>query len=135
MEAITFRSNNMYTNYNRDALRAKRNIRRKHIQDLKRRLVLAICALILIVIMGTVFGTFMSKAEAENQMPEYKYFKTYTVQVNDSLWEIANEYTGTHYTSNQEYIQEVMQMNHLQSEYIQAGDVIVIPYFSTDYQK
>ena len=64
----------------------------------------------------------------------YKYFRSIMVYSGDTLSAISGRYMDNHYTSVQDYIDEVCEMNHLQdADDIHAGDYLIIPYYSTDF--
>ena len=74
---------------------------------------------------------FANKVNADNETHYYKYYQTYTVQNGDSLWKIAGKFA--HDESRNEYMKEVMEMNNMYGDYIVAGQKIVIPYYSTEF--
>ena len=63
----------------------------------------------------------------------YKYFKSIQVEAGDTLWSIAQEYCSEEYPSLNNYMKELVSMNHLDNEYIQAGQFITVPYYSNEY--
>ena len=63
----------------------------------------------------------------------YKYFKSIRVESGDTLWSIAQEYCSEEYPSLDYYMKELVSMNHLDNEYIQAGQFITVPYHSNEY--
>ncbi|WP_343249014.1 LysM peptidoglycan-binding domain-containing protein [Diplocloster hominis] len=63
----------------------------------------------------------------------YKYFKSIQVEAGDTLWSIAQEYCSEEYPSLDRYMKELVSMNHLENEYIQAGQYITVPYYSHEY--
>lgn len=65
----------------------------------------------------------------------FKYYTNVTVEAGESLWEIAGEYVdGVHYDSRESYIAEVCSINHLADENsITAGQMLIIPYYSSEY--
>ena len=128
-------NNGYHTNYNRDYIRKVRNLRRKRIQQLKQKLAVLVVSILFIMIIGCVFGTILSDAKtSDNKKVTYKYFTSYTVRYDDTMWEIAQNYMdGEYYSSVQEYIAEVESMNHIDADNINAGTTIMLPYYSNDY--
>ncbi len=126
------RINGYHTNYDRDYLRRVRNLRRKRIQEMKQKLVILFVSIIFIMALGCVFGTILSDAKATEINPKpYKYFTSYTIQYDDTMWEIAQNYMDDeHYASVQDYISEVERMNHIDADNIKAGSTIMLPYYS-----
>ena len=45
-----------------------------------------------------------------------KYYKCITIEEGDTLWDIANEYKTEEYASTQDYIDEVLVMNNLNTD-------------------
>ena len=123
-----------HTNYNRDKLRRRRNMRRKRIQDLKRHLVILVVSIVMILFLGSIFGSLLSNAKSkDSELGQYKYFTSYTVRYDDTMWEIALEYMDGHYDSVQAYIEEVENMNRINADEIRAGSTIMLPYYSDEY--
>ena len=60
----------------------------------------------------------------------HKYFTSYVVEKNDTLWDIAEEYMSPEYDSIYEYIDEVMKSNHLKSTDIRYGQMLILPYYT-----
>ena len=50
-----------------------------------------------------------------------KYYTSIQIEKGASLWEIAEDYMTEEYASEQEYIEEVMRMNHLNNDVIYEG--------------
>ncbi|WP_302416396.1 hypothetical protein [Blautia marasmi] len=61
-----------------------------------------------------------------------KYYASIQIEKGTSLWEIAGDYMTEEYHSEQEYIEEVMQMNHLESDIIYEGAYLCVPYYSSE---
>ena len=61
-----------------------------------------------------------------------KYFKAFEIGKDDTLWKIAKEHIDyTYYDDINEYIEEVMCINHMKDDTIKYGQSIIIPYFET----
>ena len=58
-----------------------------------------------------------------------KYYKCITIEEGDTLWDIANEYKTEEYASTQDYIDEVLVMNNLNTDVIVDGTNLLIPYY------
>lgn len=61
-----------------------------------------------------------------------KYYASIQIEKGTSLWKIAGDYMTEEYLSEQEYIEEVMQMNHLESDIIYEGAYLCVPYYSSE---
>lgn len=127
--------NGYHTDYDREHIRRVRNLRKKRIQEMKQKLAILVISVAFILLLGCLFGTILSDAKVtESNSGSYKYFTSYTVQYDDTMWEIAQDYMDAeHYTSVQDYIKEVERMNHIDADYIQAGSTIMLPYYSSEY--
>lgn len=58
-----------------------------------------------------------------------KYFTCITVEPGDTLWDIAEEYKTEEYASTQDYIDEVLAINNLNTANIVSGTSLLIPYY------
>ena len=64
----------------------------------------------------------------------YKYYTSITIKPGDTLWDIANEYIDSeHYKNQKEYMDEVKSINHLEDDNLKAGQIIVVPYYSSKF--
>lgn len=77
----------------------------------------------------------ISKAgDVEEEELSFKYYKNICMEQGETLTSIAREYADReHYETLDQYIQEVVYMNHLKSEDdICAGYYLIIPYYSNE---
>ena len=97
---------------------------------MKRLFVLAV----ILGVLGMVFIFPWNVAEVNateyNQTNERKYFTSYIVEKDDTLWDIAETYITPEYDSIYEYIDEVMESNHLKSTDIKCGQMLIVPYYA-----
>ena len=70
-----------------------------------------------------VMGAFLY---ANKPIEKDKYMEI-TVASGDTLWKLAKEYEGKHQLSTTEFINWVIDVNHLSSQRIVAGEKIIIP--------
>ncbi len=126
-------STSTYTMTNRELLRYKKHLRHRRI--VRRRLAVAFISLFLIILF--VLSVNCLNTQATEELPEttYKYFKYHTVAHGDSLWSMAEEHIDYEfYSSLDDYVDEVKEINHLSDDCIKVGQSLVIPYFSNVYK-
>ncbi len=70
------------------------------------------------------------KANESATMNSRKYFTSYVVEKDDTLWDIAEEFMTEEYDSIYVYIDEVMESNHLKSTNIKYGQMLILPYYA-----
>lgn len=103
-------------------------------RQLTKRIFFSLAATLIAVFIGILTTGFLSRAQASSEPVHYKYFRSIMVYSGDTLSAISGRYMDNHYTSVQDYIDEVCEMNHLQdADDIHAGDYLIIPYYSTDF--
>ena len=92
---------------------------------------------ILAVIVGVFTMVFLFpwnvaevKANESATMNNRKYFTSYVVEKDDTLWDIAEEFMTEEYDSIYVYIDEVMESNHLKSTNIKYGQMLILPYYA-----
>lgn len=66
--------------------------------------------------------------------PLYKYYTSYEIQPGDTLTSIAEEYTANTQQTVSEYIDEIRENNHLNTDNIVSGKKIMIAYYSDEYK-
>ena len=98
--------------------------------ELRRRVIYLAVVFLLTVGIAISFRVIVSCAKAEEEC--YKYYTRIEVKQGTTLWSIAEEYKGDHYKKAQNYIDEVIRINHLSGDSIYAGQHLVIPYYSAD---
>ena len=58
----------------------------------------------------------------------------FLIQEGDSLWSLAERHIDSESeTAVKEYIKELKQINQLESETIQTGEHLIIPYYTTEF--
>jgi len=108
-----------------------KQMKRKYRQRLvRRRITVLIASICLIAGCGVLFGSLFADAHDNSvaRKPEFKYYKSITINAGDSLWDLAQEYK-TDTCTTEDYIAEIMELNSLQSENIQKGQHLVIIYY------
>lgn len=79
----------------------------------------------------TGFISINHTAKAENTPEPERYYTSFRVEQGDTLWDIAVQYKWDGQTT-QGYIDEVKEMNHMNSDQITSGQYIMIYYYKTD---
>lgn len=107
----------------------KNKIRRE--RQLRRRIVFVSAIIILLICSAFGMTSFLSKAQEANGAPaKAKCFNSIQVEYGSSLSEIANEYCDDDmYESHDDYIKEVMFINHMNDTAITAGHYLIVPYY------
>lgn len=98
-------------------------------------MLMAALSVLIFIIMFNIF-VFNSDAQSDTYIPEYKYYKSITVNYGDNLWTIANDmYSSDHYDDMNDYITEVCNINNLaDASDIIAGKSLIVPYYSTEFK-
>ncbi len=117
--------------------RSERRIRRnreRRVRQLRRKMFLFIAAVLLGGILALIGNVIFSRAKDNNETVTYKYYQSYQINAGDTLTSIAQTYADEEISSVSSYIKEVKQMNHLSDEdLLQAGDYLIIPYYSIEF--
>lgn len=124
---------NTYYNTNRSIESKKRRLHRQAVIRTK----IIITVLSTLSALAIMFSINSLKTEATEQIPEttYKYFTYHQIEKGDTLHDLAKEYISYEFYDNlQEYIEEVREINHLKDDVIISGQMLVIPYFSTEHK-
>lgn len=108
--------------------RNRKDSRRKK-QQYNRRVILL---LIITAIIAFILGAKTINADARSQEKRYKYYTTVQVHAGDSLWKISSEYITDDYKSIDQYIAEVKKINKLNSNYLNSGQYLCVPYYSSE---
>lgn len=118
--------------YERDMRNRLRKLRRQ--REVRRTCILAGIAIVLALIFALSYHAILSHANSEIGDIAYKYFTSVQVEPGDTLWKLAERYADQeHYASRDQYIAEVMAMNHLTDEAISAGSYLILPYYSLEF--
>ena len=113
--------------------RANESLRKREAVVRRQRGLFAV-VIILVVALGILLGSSMNAlASSDKDVASYnKYYVSIRIESGDTLWTIADEYIEGFNLSKSEYIKEVCQINSISEDNIQAGDYIVVPYYSQD---
>lgn len=108
-----------------------RRIKNNRKRQIRRRVLLAILGVFLVLIGSVVLFSTEAHAETKDSVHVYKYYRSITVNANDTLWSFAEEYAPN--GNYREYIDELMIVNNLDSDLITAGMNLIVPYYSTEF--
>jgi len=103
--------------------------RRRVVVSLQKKfifLAILLCVSALILLGSTIRTFAKSKNDNRNLVTDYSSIQ---IEKGDSLWSIAETYTNTYDVSINDYIEEVKQINHLESDDIHSGQYIIIPCY------
>ncbi len=113
--------------------RQKRALIKRKKQVAKRKMFFLLVAVFVITIGSIVFGSIFSTAkDPATDIPQYKYYKSITIEEGDSLWSIAEENCKDSYQDTRAYVKELKELNSLDSETIHAGQHLLVVYFDTE---
>lgn len=113
-----------------------RNYRRKRRRqrEIRRIFILTGMAIVLVLGFALSYCALLSHANTEIDNISYKYFTSVQIEPGDTLWSLADRYADReHYASQEQYIAEVMNTNHLTGEDICVGSYLILPYYSAEF--
>ncbi len=91
----------------------------------------------LVLVINIFFALGMVANAKDNDIPMYKYYKSYMVEKNDTLWSIAYDMNADECSDKQvkECVEEMISINSLDHKgTICYGNYIIVPYYSTEYR-
>ena len=91
---------------------------------MKKLLVVLLAGAVMIIVL-----TSHNAAQAEESADASKRYTSVSIQPGDSLWSIASIYADGHYSSIQDYIDEVKFINNMDGDTIYAYEYLLIPYY------
>ncbi len=97
---------------------------------MKRKLVIGIIVAVFAIMMLFVFGGMRASADSTLRVNERKFFTSYVVKSGDCLWDIAGDYMTKEYMNRNEYIDEVIESNQLESDELYPGQLLILPYYA-----
>lgn len=115
------------------ALRQRRNaVRRK--REMTKHMFMFVLGIICVLFLSFSYQAIVSNADESVEDVSYKYYTSIVIGSGDTLWTLAEEYgDDVHYKSTSDYINEVMQINHLKNDQIKAGEYLIVPYYSNEF--
>ena len=88
--------------------------------------VITISLILGVLLLSGFNDTGKVNASTSNQ----KYFICVEIGEGDTLWSIADIYFSEEYSTVDEYIEEIKELNGLSSDKIYCGATLVVPYFA-----
>lgn len=112
-----------------------KNNRLRRRRQIRRNICMCFITVIIIAGISTIFFSFKAKAQSNEEIISYKYYKSITVAAGDTLWDYAESYADAEfYDSYSSYIKEVKEINHLKDDNITYGQHIIVPYYSSEFK-
>lgn len=111
----------------------KNRVARKKKVRIQRIIRNTITAGLMVIAFGSGFlGHTVLKAHAEVKpdSPLKAYYTSVQIKPNDSLWDIAEQYSANSNFTVRQYVNELKRMNNLSSESIHAGEYITVVYYA-----
>ena len=81
---------------------------------------------VIVLFVSMSFSAFFVSAK-EKDTPDYKSIK---IEKGDTLWDIANENLPEKYSSTEEYVKVLKEINGLSSDKIYSGENLMIMYMT-----
>lgn len=108
--------------------------RRREVQIKKS--MIGISTFLTILFLSILAGNNLVAAHGNTQESpiEHKYYKSIEIASGDTLWDIAEEYVNSNYSSINEYIDEVKQINNLSSDNIKDSQFLTVAYYDTEFK-
>lgn len=83
---------------------------------------------------GVMLGSSLLASSRSNAAGKddilYKYYTSIQIQPGDTLWSLSEQYAVASKISQNDYVDELISMNHLSDTTIHTGDYLTISYYS-----
>ena len=115
-------------------MKGKRNEKRsKKSAILKQHARNLFVGVVIVLFVSMSFSAFFVSAK-EKDTPDhestYIYYKSIKIEKGDTLWDIANENLPEKYSSTEEYVKVLKEINGLSSDKIYSGENLMIMYMT-----
>lgn len=91
-----------------------------------------IAAIVGIIFAAVLFSILFNQLHVMAEKPQtYKYYTEIRVERNDTLCSIAEKYMTEEYSSTNQYIREVQEINNI-GAVIEYGQRLMVPYYSEE---
>ena len=113
----------------------KRRLKKQRI--LRRRFAVCLFLAAFVFISLFTYQSFKASAKSKDAETNYKYYTCITVAYGDTAWEIADSYIDyNEYKNKDAYLSELRSINHLDADFhLEAGQKLIVPYYSNEYVK
>lgn len=111
---------------------SERNV---HMQQRTKNRIIVTLMLAFIFISGILLGVFGERFFAASRVTDYgrtKYYASYTVRTDDTLWTIADDLMpyNPEYQDIRQYVEEIRRLNNIPSDgKLISGTSLLIPYY------
>ena len=101
-------------------------------RQIRNKCFLALFTVLIVALLTVTLQSISSHALEQDKEIRYKYYTTIEVAYGDTLWSIADRFMTYEYEDNNAYIEEVQRLNHLADSGIDAGNYLIVPYYSSE---
>lgn len=106
-----------------------RNNRNRRRRERRKNICLFILTLAFIISCFFTVGSILTNAQSSHKTITHKVYRSITVSAGDNLSKIAKEHLANEYDDIQAYVEEVMQINHMEDDEITSGMYLVVPHY------
>ncbi|SDM70926.1 LysM peptidoglycan-binding domain-containing protein [Lachnospira pectinoschiza] len=132
---------NNYIN-TREAALSKRTIERRKRRARRLRTIFGIklslisfAVLMITVVTIVAFFNINAKASETNEAKmTTKYYTSIEIKNNDTLWNLEDQYNNGN-ESKKNYINNIMELNNLNSETIYSGESLIVYYYGSNHNE
>lgn len=103
--------------------------REKQVQKQKNIIYLCSIAFIIILIILVAGKITGNSLKAEASLDGSYVYETVIIEDGDTLWSIAQANHNSYAGSLEEYINEIKVVNNLNSDFIEAGEYLILPLY------
>lgn len=123
----TFYSDNFVRAYRRK----RRTGGREAVHNSRILVILLAFAIIVIAVLGLCLHRTSVSADS---VPMNKYYTSVEADQGDSIWGIAEDNMSPGYNDVSDLVDEIYNINGLRTDHIEAGQKLIVPYYSTEYK-
>jgi len=128
---------NITSSHEPQGLSRKSIARQREIQARRRMKLffLSISSFLLIIVFLFCIVQFMNRPANVSHASELTStsYTSIEVKAGDSLWELASNFKAP-YMNTRTYMKEVIKLNQMSSEHIEAGNYLIFPIYETAHQ-